>query len=191
MSSQYLALRDRILAIVCDARGADGSLGAEAQARSIPAGRFRRAVTGAPLRDPDYPAGAFDRAVRLDWLAESDDADGNNPQDNPHFYVARVSVTNAVLYGAALSGALSTTTGETAATVALQVQERALMDARRIRRALACPPLIRSSSDTDPAPLACVREGETTIDDLGNGRALALTVYAYRYQLDNSAAGDP
>ena len=73
MTSPYLTLRNRLLAIVCDARGADGSLGADALAKSIPLGRFRRAQDGAPLRDPAYPAGALDRAVRVDWLSEADD----------------------------------------------------------------------------------------------------------------------
>jgi len=141
VSNPYLALRNRLLAIVCDARGADGSLGADALAKSIPLGRFRRAQDGAPLRDPAYPAGALDRAVRVDWLSEADDEGGNNPLQAPHFYAARISVTHALLYGTALSAALSVASGETAATVALQPQERALMDARRIRRALAFPEL--------------------------------------------------
>ena len=190
MSNPYLTLRDRLLAIVCDARGADGSLGSDAQAKSIPVGRFRRAQDGSSLRDPSYPAGAFDRAVRVDWLSEADDG-SNNPLDGPHFYAARVSVTHAILYGSALSAAVSTATGETAATVALQPQERALMDARRIRRALACPDLLRASGDTDPVPLACVREGETTLEDLGNGRMLAVSMYTLRWQSNNANADDP
>ena len=80
------------------------------------------------------------------------------PLDGPHFYAARVSVTHALLYGTALSAALSTATGETAATVALQPQERALMDARRIRRALGCPDLLRAAGDTDRCrSRACAR----------------------------------
>lgn len=190
MSNLYLTLRDRLLAIVVDARGADGSLGPDALAKSIPAGRFRRAKDGAPLRDPSYPAGAFDRSVRVDWLGEIDDG-ANNPLDNPHYYVGRVSVTVATMYGAALSAVLSTTSGETAATVALQPQERALGDSHRIARALACPDLIRASSDTSPVPLGCYREGETVVEDLGNGRALAVTMYSYRYQVDNAQNHDP
>lgn len=190
MSNPYLALRDRLLAIVVDARGADGSLGADALAKHIPAGRFRRAHQGAPLRDAAYPAGAFDRAVRVDWLSEADDG-ANNPLDDPHFYAARVSVTHAVVYGAALPAAVSPAAGETRATVALQPQERALMDARRIRRALGCPDLLRASGDTDPVPLSCVREGDTILEDLGNGRMLAVTAYTLRWQSNNANADDP
>ena len=73
MTSPYLTLRNRLLAIVCDARGADGSLGADALAKSIPLGRFRRAQDGAPLRDPAYPAGALDRAVRVALRVEGHD----------------------------------------------------------------------------------------------------------------------
>ena len=191
MTSPYLTLRNRLLAIVCDARGADGSLGADALAKSIPLGRFRRAQDGAPLRDPAYPAGALDRAVRVDWLSEADDEGVNNPLQAPHFYASRVSVTHAILYGSAISAAISVASGETAATVALQPQERALMDARRIRRALACPDLLRAAADSDPVPLACVREGETTLEDLGNGRLLAVSTYTLRWQSDNAANGDP
>lgn len=65
------------------------------------------------------------------------------------------------------------------------------MDARRIRRALGCPDLLRAAGDTDPVPLACVREGETTLEDLGNGRMLAVSMYTLRWQSDNANADDP
>ena len=193
MSNAYLTLRDRILAIVVDGRGADGALGPEATARSIPVGRFRRALDGAPLRDPSYPSSHFDRAVRLDWLGDADDAAGgiNNPLDSPQHAEARVSLTHAVLYGTALSASLSLAGAEVAASSVLQAQERALNDALRIRRALAHPDLLRGGATLDPVPLACVREGGTSLDDLGEGRMLCVTVYTLRYQSDVTANYDP
>ena len=190
MSDLYAHLRDRLTAIVVDGRGADGSLGAEAQARSIPAGRFRRASQNLPLRDPNYPGGAFDRAVRVDWLAESDDTP-NNPVNHPHFYVARVSVSHGVLYGPALAGATALASGESASVAVADYQERALSDARRIRRALACNALIRDAADTVSCPIGCFRDGETTLDDLGGGRLVVSSGLVFRYRLDNSDAGDP
>lgn len=193
MSDIYGTLRGRALAIVTGARGHDGSLGPDAQEKSIPALRFRDAVAGAPLRDPTYPSESFDRAVRLDWLAEVDSEGVNNPLDGPQIMDARVTVTHGVTYGAALAAFVATAGSEVGADVVLLAQERALRDARRIKRALACPGLIRDSADDAAGivPIACVREGSTTLETLGGGRMLAVTVYQYTFQTDNTSSDDP
>lgn len=193
MTSAFLTLESRLYAILCDARGADGSLGADALAKSIPATRFRRALDGSPLRDPSYPPDSFDRAVYIDWLSDVDDSDGgiNNPLDSSQVCAARITISNGVVYGTALAAFVAVVGSEIAATVALQPKTRALNDARRITRALACPDLLRGGTTLDPVPLACVRDGGTAIEDTGDGRVLAVTTYTLRYQLDNAVAYDP
>ena len=192
MADLYYALRTRIEAIVVNGRGADGSLGPDALSKSIPVGRFRSAVKNAPLDDADFPAGSFDRSIRVDWLSVIDDNAGvNNPLDNPHFYLARISVSTAVVYGPELTAFVDPTNTELASSSVVEAQERILNDAHRVARALACPTLIRDSADADPVPLSCVREGETTLRDVGNGRMISQTVYSLRFQTNNADANDP
>jgi hypothetical protein len=191
MTSAFLTLQDRLYAIMCDARGGNGALGADALAKHIPATRFRRALDGAPLRDPTYPPDAFDRAVYIDWLSDADDGEIHNPLDGPHFCVARISIANGVVVGTALAPFVATVGTESAATSVLHASARALNDALRISRALACPDLLRGGTALDPVPLACVRDGGTTIEDMGDGRRLAVTTYSLRYMADNATNYDP
>lgn len=193
MADLYLALRQRLEDIVVNGRGTMAHpINAEALAKSIPVGRFRSAVKNAPLDDPDFPAGSFDRSIRVDWLSVEDDNNGvNNPLDNPHFYLARCSVSTAVVYGPELAAFVDPTNTELAVASVVEAQERILNDAHRIARALACPDLIRATTDTDPVPLSCVREGTTTLRDVGNGRMISQTVYSLRFQTNNADANDP
>ena len=193
MSNAFLTLESRLYAILCDARGADGSLGADATAKSIPVGRFRRALDSCPMRDATYPPEFFDRAVFVEWLSDADDNGGaiNNPLDNPHFNTARIAIANGVIYGTAIGEFLSLAGSEVRSTVALQPRSRALNDALRCVRALACPDLLRGGTTLDPVPLSCVRDGATSVEDFGDGRLLAVTTYSLRYQADNSQNYDP
>ena len=187
MTSAYATLETRLYDIMVNGRGVNGSLGADAQAKSIPVGRFRAARFNAPLRDTTYPSVDFDRAVFVEWLADADDPTINNPLDSPQ----HVAICNAVTYGNAVTDFLVLAGAESAATVIDQPRQRALNDSARIQRALGNPDLLRGGTPLDPAPLACVREGGTTLEDLGSGRMLATTVYALRYRLDNTQAYDP
>jgi hypothetical protein len=191
VSSAYATLETRLYDIMVNGRGVNGALGSDALAKSIPVGRFRAARMNAPLRDTTYPSVDFDRAVFVEWLADADDPTINNPLDSPQHREARVAICNAVTYGNAVTDFLVLTSGEVAATVIDQPRQRALNDSARIQRALGNPDLLRGGTPLDPAPLACVREGGTTLEDLGSGRMLATTVYALRYQLDNTQAYDP
>lgn len=190
MTAAYEVLRQRIIDIVVNGRGADGSLGADALQKSIPAGRFRAATDRAPLRDPSYPATTFDRAVQVDWLSDEDDGE-NNPLSSPQFMLARIAINHGIYYGAGVSAFLSAASGETRATVALTPQERGLNDALRIKRALACPDLLRGGTAIDPVPLGITRDGQTTLQDLGGGRLLVVTFYSFRYQANNTTNYDP
>lgn len=189
MSNPYLALRTRVEDILFNGRGADGSLGADAQNKSIPVGRFRTSVDNAPVRG--VPSSWTDRAVRLDWRSMGYDGLVPNPLDGPQIKVARVLVSHAVVYGADNAGQVVAASGETPATVVLQSQERALMDADRIIRALQCPSLIRDTADTNPVPLACTMDGECVLDDGGDGRMYASSQFVLRYQVDNADNNDP
>lgn len=191
MTSAYATLEGRLYDIMVNGRGANGALGADALAKSIPVGRFRQARMNAPLRDATYPSVDFDRAVFVEWLADADDPTINNPIDSPQHREARVAICNAVTYGNAVTDFLVLTGSEVASTVIDQPRQRALNDSARIQRALGNPDLLRGGTLLDPAPLACVREGGTTIEDLGGGRMLATTVYALRYQMDNTQNYDP
>lgn len=191
MTSAFATLEGRLYDIMVNGRGANGSLGSDAQAKSIPVGRFRQARMNAPLRDTTYPSVDFDRAVFVEWLADADDPTINNPVDNPQHRVARVAICNAVTYGNAVTDFLVLSGTESAATVIDQPRQRALNDSARLQRALGNPDLLRGGTVLDPVPLACVREGGTTIEDMGGGRMLATTVYALRYQMDNATAYDP
>lgn len=191
MTAAYEPLRQRLIDIVCNARGANGSLGTDALNKHIPLGRFRPAVDRAPLADPTYPSPMFDRAVFVDWLSDEDDEIVNNPLDSAHFMIARLSVSHGVYYGTATSAFITTVGSEVEATVALTPRERGLNDALRIKRALGCPDLLRGGTPIDPAPLNCVREGQTTLQDLLNGRLIVVTNYSLRYETSNSTNYDP
>lgn len=192
MATAYEPLRQRIVDVVCNGRGADGSLGSDALNKSIPLGRFRASVDRAPLSDPTYPSSMFDRAVYVDWISDEDDEVVNNPLDSAHFMLAHLSVSHGVYYGTATSAFVTLASGtEVKATVALTPKERGLNDALRIKRALGCPDLLRGGTVIDPLPLSCVREGLTTLQDLGNGRLIVVTNYSLRYQSSNSTTYDP
>jgi hypothetical protein len=191
VSTMYEILRQRLVDIICNGRGADGALGADAQQKSIPLGTFRPAADRAPLTDPTYPASQFDSAFDVQWIAEDDDGATNNPLDSTQIVKATITIRNAVVYGTGVSGFVSPHGAEVRATVALQPQERALAMAARIRRAVENPDLLRGGTALDPTPLACVREGQTTLQDLGAGRLLAVTYYSYRFQFDNTASYAP
>jgi len=190
MTTAFETLRQRIFDIIVSGRGADSSLGPDALQKSIPTGRFRASTDRSPLQDPSYPATTFDRAVHLEWVSDEDDAD-NNPLTSPQFMLARITISHGIYYGTGVSAFLSAATGETRATVALTPQERGLNDALRIKRALACPDLLRGGTTIDPVPLGCTREGATSLVDLGGGRLLVVTQYALRYQTSNTTSYDP
>ncbi|MDB4930533.1 MAG: hypothetical protein JWM10_3017 [Myxococcaceae bacterium] len=183
MSNPFVWLRERVLAVLVDGRGADGALGAEPQARAIAVGRFRRAAKNAPLRDPSYPAEAFDRAVQLDWLDDGD-ADGvQNSLDLTQYVTARFSLTHGVVYGPALAGWAMLYGTEVAADAVVGAKERAFNDAERMKVPLHyLNGLLRDGTETDPIPVACVRQGATSTVDLGGGRLLATSIYELQFR---------
>lgn len=191
MAQFFDAVEARVLAVVCSGRGADGSLGADAQARSITAGRFRKPANDASVRDPAYPAAELDRAVSVEWLSVEDDPDTlSNERDTKQLRQARFNLL--VGYAAGIDASafvhLASGTTETQAGAAAYPYRRALSDAERIRRALAWGPLVQG---TTPEIVQCVRDGATTLEPIDLGRVVAITPYRLTLEVDMTTTFDP
>ena len=164
----------RLTAIVCEARGADGSLGTTAQGAAItntPAPVFRPAADGGDLRDPAYPSEQFDRAVFYEWLGSAPHPGTNNPRQPRLLERYDLRILVGYVYGADAASFVATTGGETASTQVRVVRRRALSDARRLKVALEEPAL--TGGGTDPV-LTAVRIERATVEDLRGGRLLLV-----------------
>lgn len=188
MSDYLSAVETRLDAILASGRGTDGSLGADAQARAIPAGTFRRQADNAALDDPGFPAEAFDRAYILRFTSAAPDPSTNNPYQSPQFSRLSLVITVGYLYGAALPAFVDAQGTETQATSVYRADRRALSDGWRIERALVFPPL--RGLDTDPTMVVCNRSS-TTWQDLGGGRSLGVTTMELVLQADVLSAYGP
>lgn len=191
MASALDPIKARLVSVVCGGRGADGSLGPDALRCSIPVGRFRKGLRNVPLRDAGYPKGGFDRATRWTWVDATDEDDPNNDVDGVSLQLVRVRLEVGYLTGAGDEAfvKLAGGTGETTAGALLDPEARSINDALRIRRALGWPEIVQGAG-IDPALYSCHRQGPTTLEDLGKGRALASTVYVVRLELNNATAYD-
>lgn len=191
MASAFDPVKARLVAVVCGGRGADGSLGVDAQARSIPAGRFRKGLRNTPLRDPGYPKAGFDRATRWTWVDDGDEQDPNYEGDSPERHVTRVRLEVGYLTakGDEHVVKLAGGTGETAAGALADPEARAMTDARRIKRALAWHELVQGGG-LDPDIRGVHREGATTTEDLGGGRLVSTTVFVLLLRLDPASNYD-
>jgi hypothetical protein len=186
VADPYVFLQQRLLDILLNGRGVDGALGAAAQARAVAVGHFRAEFQQAPLGDAAYPKERFDRALRVQWLAETDEASNRNALDLEQILSARVTVSHGVIYGEA-SGRFFYPLGvEDPAAALLTPQQRALADARLVRRALEWPDLLRDGTETDPVPIGCEREGGTNLQELGGGKLLASSVYLLTYRTSDA-----
>lgn len=166
----------RVTDILANGRGQDGSLGADALARSIPAAFFRVADEHADLRDPGMDAATFDRAFRLEWSGSRDDPATNNSQQSILIETYTLRLTVGYLYGASANALLSPTATETRATAALRWIPRALSDGRNFGRALEQPELFRGAPTIDPVPVGATRITSDIID-MGGGRGLCVSTF--------------
>jgi hypothetical protein len=191
MPQFFNALEERIFAVVCGGRGASGALGPAAQARSIPAGRFRTSPDDASVRDPEYPAPALDRAVSIEWISVEDDPDSiTNEYDTRQLRQARFSLLVAYVVGPANAAFVRTIAGETAATAAAYPTRRALSDAERIRRALSWHGLV-AGDGLAPDVVQLHRDGPTTVESLSPGVMLSVTPYRATLEVDITQVFDP
>jgi hypothetical protein len=177
----------RLVAVLESNRGGSG-MSADAAARAIPAGWFRRVQRGAPLRDPGLAVEAFDRAYQFEWLSIGDDPDPANGLDSTS--LRRVTFTLAVgyVYGTDFASFVHRVPSESTsqADSAPRARMRALSDAERIYRALSFNEIV-TGDGLDPAIVGIWRDGPSAVEDLGGGRLACLT--PYRALILVSAAG--
>jgi len=156
---------DRLDAILRLGRGADGSLGADAQARALAVQHFRKGVEGLSLRDPNYPLGAYDRSYSLEWTAMESTEEFNGASSN-FISTYNCNLLLGHLYGKGHSGLLKLLGSEVALTVCLQGTQRALSDATRVARALRFGPI--HGADTDPVIVGIALGGTVQVEDLAD-----------------------
>lgn len=183
MTALLTGFRDRVLAIVCEGRGVDGSLGTVAQNRAIAANRFRPSPNNAPLES--VGAESFDRAVRIAPQSIGDTPYANNELSSAQFRVLRVFLDVGYVQGAS-PAFVDVKGGEVAATVQYTARERAVSDAETIKRALTLPALYQASGD-DPVIVEIHRDGTSDVTDLGD-RIICRTLYSVTLELTATTA---
>ncbi len=165
------AVRARIVAIV-QGRGADGSLGAAAQARATTLERFR--ITSTPdLLTLDAPA--FDRAthVTIDGL---NDPIPRNVQSPVRSERATITITVGYAAADALWPMVHGEADDAAKRAAVaQWKSRAADDVSMLDRALTWYEL--TSNDTSPVIERVAPMGETIATNNNNGRELIVRRY--------------
>lgn len=188
-NDDYLsAVEARLDAILADGRGVDGSLGADAQARAITAGTFRRQSDNAALDDPSFPAESFDRAYVLRFVEAAPTPSTNNPFQSPQFQRITLVVSVGYFSAAAQQAIVDNRGTETQAGAIYRADRRAQSDGWRIERALVFPDL--RGLDTDPVMVECSRRG-TSWQDLGGGRSLGVTTLDMVLQATVTSAYGP
>lgn len=191
MAALLDGLMARLDAILAQGRGADGSLGAGAQLRAIPAGAFRPSPQGAPLTEARVSTEAWDRAYSMWALSLGVGPYDNRTRQSSQLREVRVALDVGYLYGdtATFIHAWPGST-ESPTAVVYQVTQRALGDAERISRALCFADLYQDASD-DPVLVAISRDGDSVVTDLGAGRITVRTIYRVTLELDVTENYDP
>lgn len=169
------ALEDRIVAVLCEGRGTNGSLGTDAQSRAITAAVLRRPATDVSVRDTAVPAEEFDRFVSIEWLGVGDTQEVSNEYDTPQLITLRCNVLVGYAAATSLSGFAHIHGSETAANAVAHWRRRALGDAQRIKHALCFLALAGGTLSDGVEWVGAVRDGDSVIEDLGEGRALCAT----------------
>lgn len=171
------SVRARVLAVVCEGLGADGALGPDALARSIPADEFHPAGRDTPLRGNSYAAEDFDRAVQVRWLSILDEPEESNELDPNALRIARFEVLVGYLTASVLAPQAQLLGSEAMEDAVAEWTDRAIDDAERIKRAL-CFAQLSCGALATARLVGFAREGSTVTDDsVGEGRGLAITTY--------------
>lgn len=191
--SQLLDLTEaRLLAVLLSGRGSTG-LGAGALARYYPADRLRRSPYAAPLIDPAYPAGSFDRAIEIQWTTLGQDPDPQNPLDGSELIRLGCTLNIGFAYGKETPQFISTTGSEVAETAATFVRRRAISEMHRVLRALTFPAIFDGTLTSGMSLIECMREPKTqvTLTDLGSGRLLASVQLTLLLEVPTATSYDP
>lgn len=165
----FAAIQARLRAVTCDGWGADGALGAEAQARAIQAGRFRWSTV--PLSDV-VAASAFHRAVHFDWIGERDHLTEDNEQHATALRIITVDLQLGYLHSSQGSNLGHTVSGEDLDALIAEGSMNATGDGVDLRRALCFPQLTMSAPVLTPALCNVSRVGGAATRDLGGGRRI-------------------
>lgn len=188
MADLLTPIEARIDAVLKGARGVDGSLGTDAQARAIAADVYRRSADGASLRDNAYPLNQFDRTYALEWGAQGPSEERFNQAHGRVLVRVELSLLLGHIYGASHAAFVRLIGSEVAATAVLRPRVRSNGDVHRIRRALCFAPLY--GNDTEP-PISNIEQvGATTVEDLGD-RLLTTVPFVVTLFVSNSLAYTP
>lgn len=191
MSLELTPVYARLIAILCQGRGAAGELGADATPRAIPAGYFRH--TRGPLDDPATPAAIFDRGLHVRWTSNRDGLGPNSSRYTMEDQVYGFDLCVGYLVGDAQTLAVHKITVTESATDAVQLaRQRALSDARRMKRALAFTELTTGVLDAAGTAIIDVRqEGDVRFESTGAGRLICVQPFAVEAWVSDTDALTP
>ena len=191
MTALLDGLMSRVDAILAEGRGTDGSLGAEAQVRAIPAGAFRPTPQGAPMTEARITSEAWDRAYSLWALSIDVGPYDNRTRQSSQFREVRIGVDVGYVYGE-LAPFVHVWPGssEDPNAVVYQASQRAIGGADRIAKALTFNDLYQADGD-DPVIVAISRDGAAVVTDLGAGRLLCRSIFRVTLELDVNENYDP
>lgn len=184
----------RLLAILTGGRGADGTLGSQAQSASLAATVFRRLPQNAPAEESGVGGESVDRGLELEWADLGDTPDSDNEQNAVQSRIARCNVRVLYALGAGASGFVYAQGSEVAATVALNARKRALSDAERIRRALCFPALFQDGagdSVSDPVIYNVTRIGRASCGVIGDERLVCVSAFDVEIQYTHLGSYNP
>jgi hypothetical protein len=185
-------VESRLVAVLESNRGGSG-MSADAAARAIPAGWFRRVQKGAPLRDGGVPPEHFDRGYQVEWGELGGVTPERNAMDSTRLSEAVARLEVGYVYGPEWDGLIHAVPGEEASpSLSVTIARmRALSDAEsRIVRALEFPEIVTGS--TGGVTIFRVRRiGRTRVEDLGGGRLVATTDLAVSFQWDATQSWVP
>lgn len=169
----------RFAAILCDGRGRDGSLGADAALRAIAAKTFRRVY--APLTDAGLSDEFFSRGAYLYWPSVT--SEPRNTRDPEQEIAATIELAVGYVAGTATAAGDLTLTApdstEVAATLARSPTLYAQGDARRIHLAFEWRELFADASDVHPI-LDVTRTGAASVFAISPTRFVCSQTFAVR-----------
>lgn len=186
MPTPFELFLGRLKAILCRGRGADGSLGAEAQARAIAAGRLR--YSAVPLSDIPVSGNALDRALYIrGWNLDRGGAGPNVGFVDKREQLVNIETCVGYLQSPPLVNLVHLAAGETAAWNVTEPGIRAAEDARRIELALCFPVLLQGNlGEHDARIINITPQGPTRDERLGGGRIVRVQAWSLHTWFENT-----